>query len=71
MTGEDKQVIKDITALNKECFLLATTIGKILPAPLCIYYTSRENTLILLDESHVSRLLATCVSVGSLTAVTI
>ena len=27
--------------------------------------------LILLDESHVSRLLATCVSVGSLTAVTI
>ena len=35
------------------------------------YYTSRENTLILLDESHVSRLLATCVSVGSLTAVTI
>ena len=35
------------------------------------YYTSREDTLILLDESYVSRLLATCVSVGSLTAVTI
>ena len=35
------------------------------------YYTSREDTLILLDESHVSKLLATCVSVGSLTAVTI
>ena len=35
------------------------------------YYTSRENTLILLDESHVSKLLATCVSIGSLTAVTI
>ena len=34
-------------------------------------YTSRENTLILLDESHVSKLLATSVSVGSLTAVTI
>ena len=33
-----------------------------------VYYTSRENTLIPLDESHVSRLLATCVSVGSLTA---
>ena len=33
-----------------------------------IYYTSRENTLIPLDESHVSRLLATCVSVGSVTA---
>ena len=32
------------------------------------YYTSRENTLIPLDESHVSRLLATCVSVGSVTA---
>ena len=42
--------------------------GKVL---LLYYYTSRENTLILLDESHVSRLLATCVSVGSLTAVTI
>ena len=36
-----------------------------------IYYTSREDTLILLDESHVSKMLATCVSVGSLTAVTI
>ena len=35
------------------------------------YYTSRENTLILLDESHVSKLFATCVSVGSLTAATI
>ena len=35
------------------------------------YYTSRENTLIPFDESHVSKLLATCVSVGSLTAVTI
>ena len=33
-----------------------------------IYYTSHENTLIPLDESHVSRLLATCVSVGSVTA---
>ena len=33
-----------------------------------LYYTSRENTLIPLDESHVSRLLATCVSVGSVTA---
>ena len=33
-----------------------------------VYYTSRENTLIPLDESHVSRLLATCVSVGSVTA---
>ena len=33
-----------------------------------IYYTSRENTLIPLDESHVSRLLATYVSVGSVTA---
>ena len=33
------------------------------------YYTSLENTLILLDESHVSRLLATCVSVGSVTGV--
>ena len=32
------------------------------------YYTSREDTPILLDESHVSTLLATCVSVGSLTA---
>ena len=32
------------------------------------YYTSRENTLIPLDESHVSRLLATCVSVGLVTA---
>ena len=32
------------------------------------YYTSRENTLIPLDESHVSRLLATCVSVDSVTA---
>ena len=36
-----------------------------------IYYTSRENTLIPLDESHVSKLLATCVSVGSLTVLTI
>ena len=36
-----------------------------------LYYTLREDTLILLDESHVSRLLVTCVSVGSLTAVTI
>ena len=35
------------------------------------YYTSRENTLIPLDESHVSKLLATCVSKGSLKAVTI
>ena len=35
------------------------------------YYTSREDTLILLDESHVSKMLATCVSVGSLTAVNI
>ena len=35
------------------------------------YYTSREDTLILLDESHVSKLLATCVSVCSLTPVTI
>ena len=35
------------------------------------YYTSREDTLILLDESHVSKLLATCASAGSLTAVTI
>ena len=35
---------------------------------ICFYYTSRENTLIPLDESHVSRLLATCVSVGSVTA---
>ena len=35
------------------------------------YYTSREDTLILLDERHVSRLLATRVSVGCLTAVTI
>ena len=35
------------------------------------YYTSHENSLILLDESHVSKLLATFVSVGSLTAVTI
>ena len=36
-----------------------------------IYYTSREDTLILLDESHVSKMLATCFSVGSSTAVTI
>ena len=36
-----------------------------------VYYTSRGDTPILLDESHVSKLLATCVSVGSLTAVTI
>ena len=36
-----------------------------------MYYTSRENTLIPLDESHVSKLLATCFSIGSLTAVTI
>ena len=36
-----------------------------------LYYTSREDTLILLDESHVSKMLATCFSVGSLTAVTI
>ena len=35
------------------------------------YYTSREDTLIPLDESHVSKLLATCASAGSLTAVTI
>ena len=42
-------------------------IGKLLH----YYYTSREDALILLDESHVSKLLATCVSVGSLTAVTI
>ena len=35
------------------------------------YYTSRENNLIPLDESHVSKLLATCFSIGSLTAVTI
>ena len=35
------------------------------------YNTSREDTLILLDESHVSKMLATYVSVGSLTAVTI
>ena len=35
------------------------------------YYTSREDTFILFDESHVSKMLATCVSVGSLTAVTI
>ena len=35
------------------------------------YYTSREDTRILLDESHVIKLLATRVSVGSLTAVTI
>ena len=35
------------------------------------YYTSREDTLILLDESHVSKMQATCVSVASLTAVTI
>ena len=34
------------------------------------YYTSREDTLILLDESHVSKMLATCFFVGSLTAVT-
>ena len=36
-----------------------------------IHFTSHEDTLILLDENHVSKLLATCVSVGSLTAVTI
>ena len=35
------------------------------------YYTSGEDTLIPLDESHVSKLLATCASVGSLRAVTI
>ena len=35
------------------------------------YYTSREDTLILLDKSHMSKVLATCVSEGSLTAVTI
>ena len=35
------------------------------------YYTSREDTLIPLDECHVSKLLATCASAGSLTAVTI
>ena len=34
------------------------------------YYTSREDTLILLDGSHVSKMLASCFSVGSLTAVT-
>ena len=41
---------------------------------LCVissYYTSREDTLILLDETHVSRLLATFVFVNSLTAVNI
>ena len=31
----------------------------------CFYYTSHEDTLILLDESHVSKMLATYVSVGS------
>ena len=36
-----------------------------------LYYTSRENTLILLGESNVSKLLATCAFIGSLTAVTI
>ena len=36
-----------------------------------VYYTSREDTFMLLDESHVSKLLATFVSVRSLTAVTI
>ena len=36
-----------------------------------VSYTSREDTLILSDESHVSKMLATYVSVGSLTAVTI
>ena len=35
------------------------------------YYTSREDTRIPLDESYLSKLLATCVFVGSLTAVTI
>ena len=40
---------------------------------ICIlyHYISCEDTHILLDESHVSKMLATCVSVGFLTAVTI
>ena len=51
------------------CMLpIVTMYCCMLPIVTMYYYTSRENTLIPLDESHVSRLLATCVSVGSVTA---
>ena len=53
------------------CVCVYVCVYVVMKLCMYVYYTSREDTLIPLDENHVSKLLATCASAGSLTAVTI